>query len=50
MRNNQEILNISDIYEYNDDDLPDSAYPVCYRDVAKAQKTDAKLQQTLVFM
>ena len=27
MNDNQEILNISDIYGYNDDDLPDSDYP-----------------------
>ena len=27
MSDNQEILNISDIYVYNDDDLPDSDYP-----------------------
>ena len=25
MSNNEEILNISDIYVYNDDDIPDSA-------------------------
>ena len=48
MSDNQEILNISELYGYDDDDLPDSAYPICYRDISKAQKTDAKLQQNLV--
>ena len=28
--------------------MPDSAYPIRYRDIAKAQETDAKLQQNLV--
>ena len=45
---NQEILNISEIYGYYDADLPDSAYPIHYHDTAKAQKTDAKLNQKLV--
>ena len=45
---NQEILNISEIYGYDDKDLLDSAYPIRYRDIAKAQETDAKLQQKLV--
>ena len=45
---NQEILNISEIYGYDDKDLPDSAYPICYHDISKAQETDAKLQQKLV--
>ena len=45
---NQDILNISDIYGYNDEDLPDSAYPICYHDISKAQETDAKLKQNLV--
>ena len=40
---NQEILNISEIYGYDDKDLPDSAYPIRYHDIAKAQETDAKL-------
>ena len=38
MSDNWEILNISELYGYNDDDLPDSAYPIRYRDIAKAQK------------
>ena len=45
---NQEILNISELYAYNDKDLPDSAYPIRYHEIAKAQETDAKLQQKLV--
>ena len=45
---NQKILKISELYGYDDEDLPDSAYPICYHDIAKAQETDAKLQQKLV--
>ena len=45
---NQEILNISELYGYDDADLPDSAYPIRYHNIAKAHKTDAKLQQNLV--
>ena len=45
---NQEILNISELYGYDDKDMPDSAYPICYHDIAKAQETDDKLQQKLV--
>ena len=45
---NQEILNISELYGYNDKDLPDIAYPIRYHDIARAQETDAKLQQNLV--
>ena len=48
MSDNQEILNISEIYGYDEEDLPDSAYPICYHDIAKAQKTDTKVQQKLV--
>ena len=44
----QEILNIYEIYGYDDDDLPDSAYRIRCHDTSKAQKTDAKLQQNLV--
>ena len=45
---NQEILNISELYGYDAEDMPDSAYPIRYIDIAKAQETDAKLQQKLV--
>ena len=45
---NQDILNLSELYGYDDKDLPDSAYPILYHDIAKAQETDAKLQQKLV--
>ena len=48
MNNNQDILNISEIYSYNNKDLPDSAYPIRYHDISKTQETDAKLQQKLV--
>ena len=48
MSPNQEILNISELNGYYDKDLPDGAYPMRYHNIAKAQKTDAKLQQNLV--
>ena len=48
MSDNKEILNISEIYGYDDKDLPDSAYSIRYHDIAKAQETDAKLKQKLV--
>ena len=38
MSDNQEILNISELYGYDDEDLPDSDYPIRYKDIAKAQK------------
>ena len=42
---NQKILNNSELYGYDEKDLPDSAYPIRYHDIAKAQETDARLQQ-----
>ena len=48
MSDNQDILNISELYGYDDKDLPDSPYPICYHNISKAQETDAKLQQKLV--
>ena len=45
---NQEILNIYELYVYDDTDLPDSAYPIHYHNISKAQKNDAKLNQKLV--
>ena len=48
MIDDQEIFNISELYGYDDEDMPDSAYPIFYHNIAKAQKTDAKLQQKLV--
>ena len=48
MNDNQEILNMSDLYVYDEDDLPGSTYPIRYRGIAKAQKNDAKLQKNLV--
>ena len=47
MSDNQDILNISKLYGYDDEDLPDSTYPILYHDISKAQKTDAKLKQKL---
>ena len=45
---NQEILNIFELYGYNDANMPDSAYPIRYHNISKAQKTDSKLKQKLV--
>ena len=45
---NQDILNISELCGYNDEDLHDTAYPIRYHGIAKSQKTDAKLKQNLV--
>ena len=42
------ILNISELYVYNEADLSDIDYPIRYHDIAKAQKTDANLNQNLV--
>ena len=42
---NKYILNISELCGFDDNDLPDSAYPVHYHNIAKSQKTDAKLKQ-----
>ena len=43
MRDNQEIVNISEIYGYDDKDLPDIAYPIHYHNISKSQKIDDKL-------
>ena len=48
MSDNQEILNISELYGYSDKDMPASSYPIRYHDIAKAQKTYAKLKLKLV--
>ena len=48
MSDNQGILNISELYGYDDTDLPDSDYLIRYHNISKAQKTDAKLKQKLV--
>ena len=48
MSDNQEILNISELYGYDENDLTFSAYSICYHDIYKSQKTDAKLKQKLV--
>ena len=48
MSGNQEILDISEIYGYDDTYLTDSAYPIRYHNVDKAQKAGAKLKQKLV--
>ena len=38
MSDNQDILNISELYGYNDKDLTDSAYQILYCNIYKAQK------------
>ena len=34
--NNQYIFKISDIFDYDDEDLIDSSYPIRYRHISKA--------------
>ena len=48
MSDNQEVVIISEFYGYDDEDMTDSAYPICYHDIFKGQKNDAKLKQKLV--
>ena len=36
MSDNQDILNISELYGYDDKDLPDIAYTIHYHDISKA--------------
>ena len=36
MSDNQEILNISELYGYDDKDLPDSTYQFHFHNIAKA--------------
>ena len=47
MDENSEILNIAECFGYDDEDLPESAFPVRYYDIAKMQSKDKKLQQKL---
>ena len=35
MSDNQEILNIYELYGYNDKDMPDIAYPICHHNIAR---------------
>ena len=39
----QEIFNISECFGYDDDDLPPSSFPLRYKDIAKAQRTNPAL-------
>ena len=48
MSDNQDILNIFELYGYYDYDVPDSSYPIRYHDISKAQKSNAKLEQNIV--
>ena len=48
MSENQDILRIYEHFVCNEEDLPNSAYPIRYHNIAKSQKTDAKLEQKLV--
>ena len=36
MSDNQDILNISELYGYDDTDLPDSSYLIHYHDTSKS--------------
>ena len=48
MSDNQEILNISELYGYDEADFPGGTYPIRYHNITKSQKTDAQLKQKLV--
>ena len=48
MSENQDIINISELYGCNEKDLPGIAYPIFYHDISKAHQTDSKLNQKLV--
>ena len=48
MNDNQDNLNISELYGYNDNNIINNAYPILYCDISKSQKSDAKLQQKIV--
>ena len=50
MSDNQDILKISKLYAYDDADMPDSDYPICYHNIYKAHKIEAQLNQKLVFV
>ena len=45
---NKDILNISELFCYDDKDLTGSAYPIFNQYIAKSQETDDKLNQNLV--
>ena len=38
MSDNKDTLNISEICGYDDVDLPDSVYPICYHNIYKHRK------------
>jgi hypothetical protein len=44
IEDDREIFNISDCFGFDDDHLPESAFPVRYRDFSKAQKATPALQ------
>jgi hypothetical protein len=44
IEDDREIFNISECFGFDDDDLPESAFPVRYRDIVKAQKATPALQ------
>ena len=47
MNDNQEIINIYEPHGYDDNNLPDSSYPIRYHDIDKSQKTDDILKLKL---
>ena len=47
MSDNHNILNIYEIYNYDEADLPDSVYPIFYQYIAKSQRTYTKLKQKM---
>jgi hypothetical protein len=42
-----EIFNITECFGFDEDNLPPSSFPVCYRDIAKKQQADPAIQHKL---
>jgi hypothetical protein len=42
-----EIYNVAECFGYDDDDLPESSFPVRYSDISKMQQNDEKLKKKL---
>jgi hypothetical protein len=47
IEDDRKIFNVSECFGFDNDDLHESAFPVCYRDIAKAQKATPALQLKL---
>jgi hypothetical protein len=47
IEDDREIFNIAKSFGFDDNDLPASAFPVCYRNIAKTQRAHPALQKKL---